>query len=139
MARFLSVLLVAMMCHGAVSAATVKTRRKGVFVATAFAQRGITRSGIRTRRGLVAADTRVLPLGTRIQVGNAGRYSGTYTVADTGSLIRGRRIDIFEPDLHKARLFGKKPVRVRVLRWGRLAANRSSGGCGTIYRHAAEC
>lgn len=88
------------------------------FVATAFAQRGITRSGLPARPGLVAADTRVLPLGTRIQVRNAGQYSGTYTVADTGSKVRGRHIDIFISNWRQAMKFGRKVVQVTVLRWG---------------------
>jgi 3D (Asp-Asp-Asp) domain-containing protein len=57
-------------------------------------------------------------MGTKILVRNAGPYSGTYTVADTGSKIRGRHIDIFMPSLQRARDFGRKVVQVTVLRWG---------------------
>src|SRR5437763_2180542 len=64
------------------------------FLATAFAQKGITKSGMPAQAGVVAADTRVLPLGTTIEVRNAGPYSGNYTVADTGSTISGRQIEI---------------------------------------------
>jgi len=67
---------------------------------------------------MVAADTHVLPLGTKIEVRNAGQYSGTYTVADTGSKVRGRHIDIFMSSRQKAREFGRKVVQVEVLRWG---------------------
>jgi 3D (Asp-Asp-Asp) domain-containing protein len=48
---------------------------------------------------------------------NAGPYSGIDTVADTGPAIQGRHID-FVPDPAQAKRFGKKLVRVRVLRWG---------------------
>jgi len=88
------------------------------FLATAYAQSGTTKSGLPTRPGTVAADTRVLPLGTKIQVTGAGPHSGIYTVTDTGGLVRGRHIDIFLPSWAKAKLFGRKVVRVTVLRWG---------------------
>jgi 3D (Asp-Asp-Asp) domain-containing protein len=90
----------------------------GPYLATAFAQAGITRSGKHTQPGLIAADPSVLPMGTRILVSNAGPYSGTYTVADTGSKVRGHHIDIFIANLRKAREFGRKFVQVQVLRWG---------------------
>lgn len=94
-------------------------RRHGVktatFTATAYAQHGITQSGIKAQNGVVAADPQVLPMGTVIHVQNAGRYSGTYVVADTGSKIRGHRIDIFIPDRFLCRLFGKRKVQVTVL------------------------
>ncbi|MBZ5623231.1 MAG: 3D domain-containing protein [Acidobacteriia bacterium] len=57
-------------------------------------------------------------MGTRIRVRNAGPYSGTYTVADTGSKVRGRHIDIFMPNRRNARKFGRRIVEIKVLRWG---------------------
>src|SRR5712692_11603891 len=57
------------------------------FLATAYATGGTTREGTPTRRGIVAADTSLLPLGTKIQVTNAGPHSGIYTVTDTGSKV----------------------------------------------------
>ena len=66
----------------------------------------------------MAADPAVLPLGSRIYVTNAGAYSGVYTVADTGSKIQGRHIDIFIHGAARAKAFGKKTVLVRVLRRG---------------------
>jgi 3D (Asp-Asp-Asp) domain-containing protein len=95
-------------------------RRLGTrsFQATAFTDRGTTKSGTRAQRGVVAADTRILPIGTEIRVSNAGPLSGTYVVADTGSRVAGRHIDIFVPNRLRARRFGKKTVRVKVLRWG---------------------
>lgn len=84
-------------------------------MATAFATEGTTSSGVQAQRGVVAADTRVLPMGTIIRVRNAGPYSGTYTVADTGAKILGMHIDIFMPSRWRAKLFGKKLVQVTVL------------------------
>ena len=89
--------------------------KNATFTATAYAQHGVTNSGIKTQNGVVAADPQVLPLGTVIHVQNAGEYSGTYVVADTGTRIRGRRIDIFIPSRLRCRLFGKRKVQVTVL------------------------
>jgi len=88
------------------------------FLATAYAIGGTTAAGTFTKPGIVAADTSVLPLGTKIQVTNAGPHSGIYTVRDTGSKVRGRHIDIYLPSWARAKEFGRKIVHVRVLRWG---------------------
>ena len=88
-----------------------------VFVATAYCLEGVTRSGVRVRRGIVAADPSRIPLGSVIQV-RAGRYSGIYRVLDTGSAIKGEFIDIYVPDYHEAMRFGRQRVQVRVLRHG---------------------
>ena len=83
--------------------------------ATAYAGHGRTASGQRVRRGMVAADRRVLPLGTKVRVRDAGRYSGVYRVEDTGSRIRGRKIDIYMPSRGAAKQFGRQTVKVEVL------------------------
>lgn len=83
--------------------------------ATAYTGHGRTASGKRVRRGMVAADRRVLPLGTKVRVKNAGPYSGVYRVEDTGGRIRGRKIDIYMPSRAAAKQFGAKPVKVEVL------------------------
>ena len=96
------------------------------FLATAYAIDGVTKSGTQTRPGIVAADTNVLPLGTKIRVTNAGPQSGVYTVADTGSKIRGRHIDIYLPSWSRAKEFGRKVVHVTVLKWGRTPDKQST-------------
>ena len=55
---------------------------------------------------------------TRIRVSDAGAYSGTYTVADTGRAIKGEEIDIYIPDDGEARRFGRRRVQVEVLAEG---------------------
>jgi rare lipoprotein A len=85
------------------------------FTATAYAISGTTRSGKQTRRGIVAADPDVIPLGSRIRVHNAGRYSGVYEVADTGAKINGRIIDIYVPSSTEARRFGRRRVHVEIV------------------------
>ena len=84
--------------------------------ATAYCDRGPTKSGVLVRSGVVAADVRQLPLGTRLRIVAPGEpYEGVYTVLDTGSKIKGRDLDIFMPSCTRARRFGKRPVQVRVL------------------------
>lgn len=84
------------------------------FRATAYCLKGRTASGGNVRRGIVAADRRVLPLGTRIQI-SAGAYSGTYTVADTGGAVKGNILDIWMPSCAEANRFGRRTVTVSVI------------------------
>jgi 3D (Asp-Asp-Asp) domain-containing protein len=85
------------------------------FEATAYSIEGRTATGTRSCKGIVAADPRVLPLGTRIRVHGAGGYSGEYVVADTGRGIKGREIDVYIANDREAKHFGRKSVRVEVL------------------------
>jgi len=85
-----------------------------VFTATAYSLRGRTASGRFVTRGLIAADRRVLPLGTRVRI-EAGSYTGEYLVADTGGAVRGRKIDIWVPNTGEAMKFGRRPVKLTVL------------------------
>jgi 3D (Asp-Asp-Asp) domain-containing protein len=84
------------------------------YVATAYSLRGKTASGRMVGRGLIAADPRVLPLGSRVRLDHPG-YSGEYLVADTGGMIRGKRIDIWTPSSGEAMRFGRRTVKLTVL------------------------
>jgi len=66
----------------------------------------------------VAADPDVLPIGSRIRIRRAGKYSGEYVVADTGGKIQGRRLDIYMPSERACREFGSRIVQVEVLERG---------------------
>lgn len=87
------------------------------FEATAYCVSGITYSGVAVRRGIVAADPEILPIGSVIEI-QAGDYSGVYTVMDTGAVIKGRLIDIYMPEYEEAIQFGRQQVRVRIIRHG---------------------
>jgi len=87
------------------------------FKASAYCLKGNTASGIAVRRGMIAADPRVLPLGSIVRL-HAGKYSGIYTVMDTGGAIRGRRVDIFFPSHSEAIRFGVRDIKIEVLRTG---------------------
>jgi 3D (Asp-Asp-Asp) domain-containing protein len=109
------------------SSALAATNSALTYTATAYSLRGRTASGRPVARGVIAADPRVLPLGTRVRI-DAGEYSGEYVVADTGGLVKGRRIDIWIPTSHQAMRFGRRTVKLTVLEYGnkrgRTAATR---------------
>jgi 3D (Asp-Asp-Asp) domain-containing protein len=81
-------------------------------------QYGITYSGVKVRRDLystIAADKNVFPLGTVLYIPNYG-YG---VVADTGSAIKGNKIDLyFETVEDVYRLWGKQKLEVYVIKKG---------------------
>ena len=87
------------------------------YIATAYSLRGRTASGAYVTRGIIAADPRVLPLGSRVRI-EAGPWSGEYLVADTGGRIKGRKIDIWTPNSREAMRFGRRSVKVTILSYG---------------------
>lgn len=84
------------------------------FEATAYSLHGRTASGAVTAPGIIAADPRVLPIGSRVRI-EAGSYSGEYLVADTGGAVRGKRIDIWTPSAREAMRFGRRTVKLTIL------------------------
>lgn len=84
------------------------------FQATAYCLKGRTASGEFTRPGVIAADPRVLPLGTVVHI-RAGRYTGKYTVLDTGAKIKGRTVDIYFSSYREAVAFGRQRIKLQVL------------------------
>lgn len=92
------------------------------FSATAYCLKGRTASGVPTQRGIVAADPKVLPLGSVVKV-HAGKYSGVYRVMDTGAKIRGNKIDVYVPTSSEAMRFGRQAVKLEVLSYGQSKRN----------------
>ena len=88
-----------------------KAVNRGSFTATAYCLKGRTAMGHGVRRGIIAADPRVLKLGSSISLG-AGSYSGNYLVSDTGGNVKGRKIDIWMPSCAEARRFGRRSVTI---------------------------
>ncbi|WNQ12383.1 3D domain-containing protein [Paenibacillus aurantius] len=77
---------------------------------------GITYSGSRVKEGrTIAVDPSVIPLGSTVYIENIGIRQAE----DTGSAIKGKRVDIYMNDLQEALHFGVKPnVKVYVLSEG---------------------
>jgi 3D (Asp-Asp-Asp) domain-containing protein len=95
------------------------------FSATCYCLKGKTASGAMVRRGIVAADPRILPLGTRISISGSS-HSGTYLVADTGGVIKGRILDIWVPSCAEAIRHGRRKITVTVLGKGGKSANKKA-------------
>lgn len=79
---------------------------------------GITYSGVKVRRdqvSTIAADPRLFPIGTLLFIPGYG-YG---VVADTGSAIKGKRIDLYFETIREVyEQWGKRKVSVHVLRKG---------------------
>jgi 3D (Asp-Asp-Asp) domain-containing protein len=106
--------------------AQVRTAPQRVMImeATAFSRvTGPTAAGTEPHDGVVAADPRVLPLGSRIRVSGTTAYDGTYLVTDTGAAVKGQHIDLYIPSTAEAKQFGTKRVRVEILRVGKGKAD----------------
>jgi 3D (Asp-Asp-Asp) domain-containing protein len=89
------------------------------FQATAYCITGVSRSGTPIKPGHVAADPNIIPLGSMIYV-DSPSMGGIYQVKDTGDLIKGKIIDIFIPSYERCKEFGRRAVKVQVLRYGFL-------------------
>lgn len=89
------------------------------FTATAYCKGLTTASGVAAKRGVVAADPALVPVGSVIEI-EAGdkRYSGIYTVMDTGPAVQGRQIDVYMWNCDEAVAFGRRPIQLVVLRLG---------------------
>lgn len=71
-----------------------------------------TASGMRATKGVVAVDPRVIPLGTRLNVEGYGNC----IAGDTGSAIKGNRIDLCFDTLEEMDAFGGyQTLRVEIL------------------------
>ncbi|MFC4404821.1 3D domain-containing protein [Gracilibacillus xinjiangensis] len=79
---------------------------------------GITYSGVKVKRDIystIAADTSIFPIGTILFIPDYG-YG---VVADTGSAIKGHKIDLYYPTVSEVfEKWGKKEVDVYVVKHG---------------------
>lgn len=76
---------------------------------------GRTATGMKAVYGCIAVDPRVIPLGTHLFV----EGYGFGIASDTGGAIKGNRIDLCYNSRAEALRFGRKKVRVHILRGGR--------------------
>lgn len=89
------------------------------FQATAYCKGETTAAGVAVRHGMAAADPTLLPLGSVVRVDtNDSRYSGIWTVLDTGPEVKGRELDLYMWSCNDALAFGRQTVRVTILRLG---------------------
>jgi len=72
---------------------------------------GRTSTGLKAGKGVVAVDPRVIPLGTKLYIEGYG-----FAVAgDTGSAIKGAKIDLGHDSYAAALRFGRRPVVVHII------------------------
>ena len=89
------------------------------FTGTAYCKGEVTASGVSVRSGIAAADPRLLPVGSVVEIESADpRYSGIYTILDTGPAVQGPVIDLYMWSCHEALKFGRRSLRLTVLRLG---------------------
>jgi 3D (Asp-Asp-Asp) domain-containing protein len=89
------------------------------FSATAYCKGLTTTSGVAAQSGVAAADPELLPVGSVVEVESLEtRYSGIYTVMDTGPSVQGRLVDIYMWSCNEALAFGRRAVHLTVLRLG---------------------
>ena len=69
---------------------------------------GITATGLRARKGIVAVDPRIIPLGTKLYIPGYGEA----LAADTGGWIKNDRIDLCFESLEECFRFGRRKIRV---------------------------
>lgn len=77
----------------------------------------MTALGEKTRRGIVAVDPSVIPLGTKLYIESTdGEYIyGEAVAGDTGGAIKGYKIDIFVESSSECRQFGRRNVNVYII------------------------
>lgn len=80
--------------------------------AVAYSLPGRTALGIPVKRGVVAVDPRLIPLGTKLHIPGYGAG----IAADVGTAIKGRIIDLWFPTTAKARQWGRRSVTITVYR-----------------------
>jgi 3D (Asp-Asp-Asp) domain-containing protein len=89
------------------------------FSATAYCKGVTTTSGVAAQTGVAAADPLLLPVGSVIEIDSIERrYNGIYTIMDTGPSVQGRQVDLYMWSCNEALQFGRRPIRLVVLRLG---------------------
>ncbi len=71
----------------------------------------ITATGKEIKTGMIAVDTKIIPLGTEVEI----KDLGIFTAEDTGGKIKGNRIDIYFETKEEAKNFGRRIIWVRIL------------------------
>lgn len=96
----------------ALGQSTAKAPYKLKVDAVAYHLPGFTASGVPVRKGVVAVDPKLIPLGTRLHVPGYGPG----LAADVGTAIKGRIIDLWFPTTAQARRWGRRSVTITVYR-----------------------
>ena len=79
-----------------------------------FGSSGYMANGQRVYWGAVAVDPRYIPLGTRMYISGYG--DKVFVASDTGSAIKGWKIDIWFPSVGQARAYGTQSRTITIIR-----------------------
>ena len=105
------------------------------FTATAYCKGETAASGVVVRTGIAAADPALLPVGSVVRVETPDpRYDGVWTIMDTGPAVQGRTLDLYMWSCNDALKFGRRSVRVDVLRLGWNPQNSEPAVVDTLFR-----
>jgi 3D (Asp-Asp-Asp) domain-containing protein len=108
-----------------------------MFSATAYCKGSVTAAGVAPLSGVAAADPTFLPLGSIIEIESPdSSYDGIYSVLDTGPAVQGREVDLYMWSCHDALRFGRKSVRITVLRLGWNPKATAPGFMDRLFRRA---
>lgn len=88
---------------------------KDDFVATAYSGGGRTASGRSAQVGVIAVDTSVIPMGTRMFITCGSVVYGVCVAGDTGSSIKGNRVDLYFDSSSQCYSFGRRGCTVYIL------------------------
>ena len=109
------------------------------FAATAYCKGMTTASGVAVQTGIAAADPALLPIGSVIDVSAPDtKYSGIYTVMDTGPAVQGRLIDVYMWSCYEALDFGRMPIQLMVLRLGWSPKATTPGFLERLFKRPSE-
>jgi hypothetical protein len=87
------------------------------------------------RSGIAAADPALLPVGSVIRLQTPDpRYDGIWTIMDTGPAVQGRALDLYTWSCNDALKFGRRSVRVDVLRLGWNPQNSEPAVVDVLFR-----
>jgi 3D (Asp-Asp-Asp) domain-containing protein len=78
--------------------------------AVAYSLPGSTALGVPVRRGVVAVDPKLIPLGTKLHIPGYGPG----LAADVGYAIKGKIIDLWFPTTAAARKWGRRTVTITI-------------------------
>lgn len=105
------------------------------FTATAYCKGETTASGVSVRTGIAAADPALLPVGSVVRVhARDPKLDGVWTIMDTGPAVQGRVIDLYLWSCHEALRFGRRPIRLEVLRLGWNPQNSEPGRASALFK-----
>lgn len=90
------------------------------FTSTAYSMGTVTATGTKVQEGrTIAVDPRVIPLGSKVEIKFPTEYehlNGVYKAEDTGSAIKGNKIDVYLNANDKCIEFGVRDIQVKVLK-----------------------